>query len=386
MYLILFIVLSSAACSNSSPSKRPTDVLGGIASMVPGQGRDQTAAIMSATSVEWLEKLASSDAGAATLLPDGGLATHAKEIRTLAYARLGAIGSSQSLAAVERIEAAARKISLTPTAVPMDVWVHPCWSFNDGIPRQLAHVRTADGTTYALVESPLLGSLDLFLVSSRTPKDMKSWTRPLPVAIPVPFGGIMYPVLTERQPGRLIFSYMQAPPTAPRQTRELDLAAIRRDSDGDGWTDIEEQYLGLDPHNQDTDGDGLRDGEDPCPDFAPDERATEDEKTQIIQRAIFATFGISGARFLLLVEPQAQKVQLWGYAGPVLYKPDRTHWVKEHREGAIFVRWSVQINGESASVKVYYYTGPLGAGLETVLLKKITGKWYVIGRDLGYVT
>jgi len=37
------------------------------------------------------------------------------------------------------------------------------------------------------------------------------------------------------------------------------------DSDGDGWTDAQEQDAGTDPFRVDTDGDGYRDPEDPDP-------------------------------------------------------------------------------------------------------------------------
>ena len=40
---------------------------------------------------------------------------------------------------------------------------------------------------------------------------------------------------------------------------------IKKDSDGDGLTDLVEQRLGTDPHNSDSDGDGLKDSEDPAP-------------------------------------------------------------------------------------------------------------------------
>ncbi|HVT57382.1 MAG TPA: PQQ-binding-like beta-propeller repeat protein [Thermoanaerobaculia bacterium] len=43
------------------------------------------------------------------------------------------------------------------------------------------------------------------------------------------------------------------------------LAQLDADSDGDGLSDLVEQRLRLDPHNQDSDGDGLPDAEDPAP-------------------------------------------------------------------------------------------------------------------------
>jgi hypothetical protein len=53
----------------------------------------------------------------------------------------------------------------------------------------------------------------------------------------------------------------------PQEWR-LSLPEIERDSDRDGWSDIEEARLGLDPHNPDSDIDGIPDGSDVCPNYA----------------------------------------------------------------------------------------------------------------------
>jgi hypothetical protein len=60
---------------------------------------------------------------------------------------------------------------------------------------------------------------------------------------------------------------------APRQPRrgiylDIPLAALERDADGDGLTDLEEQRLLLDPDDADTDHDGLGDAVDPMPAIA----------------------------------------------------------------------------------------------------------------------
>jgi hypothetical protein len=57
---------------------------------------------------------------------------------------------------------------------------------------------------------------------------------------------------------------------APKRTAtglylEIPLAELRRDTDGDGLTDLAEARLLTDPRNPDTDGDGLPDGVDPLP-------------------------------------------------------------------------------------------------------------------------
>jgi hypothetical protein len=53
--------------------------------------------------------------------------------------------------------------------------------------------------------------------------------------------------------------------TVARYRIDIDLDAIRRDSDSDGLTDLLEEKLLLDPHVRDTDGDGIEDGADRLP-------------------------------------------------------------------------------------------------------------------------
>lgn len=363
-----------------------------------------TAPIDASDDVAWLEKIAGADeatARAEGLKPANLLASHVKDLRTAAYARLGALGTKDALAAVDRIEAAAKKRPLNPPTVSLESWPHPCWHFGDATPRTLANVKAADGTTYALLSSTLLGAEDLFLISTQTPGDPKSWSRPLLADLPV-FRGISAPSLAVKDAHTLLFrftqnepgsrSIMEGDPTPPQtapelgpQERILDLDEIRKDSDKDGLTDIEERRLGLDPHKADTDGDGIRDGDNPCPDFAP-ANAAEDEKAQIIQRAVFATFGISGSRLLLIAEPKAPRLQLWGYAGPVLYKPDPAQWRKDHGYAVISVNWQVKIEGDTATVSLYDYEAPLAASSQDVTLRKLNGQWYVIKRKLGFVS
>src|SRR6202044_308182 len=126
--------------------------------------------------------------------------------------------------------------------------------------------------------------------------------------------------LIESKPGQLIFTFVQGPsgprdlmegqitppkkaPVLGKQTWVLSLQQIMRDSDGDGWTDIEEQRLGLNAANRDTDGDGISDGQDACPHYAAIAGEENDEEVQILQKAVLAQYGLSRSRALLLVRP-----------------------------------------------------------------------------------
>ena len=72
-------------------------------------------------------------------------------------------------------------------------------------------------------------------------------------------------------------------PQAKRQF-EVEFAVVVQDSDEDGWTDLEESILGLDPASPDSDHDGLPDGMDANPLFAQNKAADD---AQMIAQAVY---------------------------------------------------------------------------------------------------
>ncbi len=360
--------------------------------------------INTSTDVEWLERIASSPQAAAELRPGGGLANSAKDLSTAAYVRLGVIGSSQSLAAIKRIEAHARKIvPASPRSTAGD-FIHPGWHFSDSELRPIAQVTGPNGVTYALIVSSLMGDLDLFLMTTRTPADASSWSRPLLVPNKL-YRGIKDPKLAMNSTDQLLFTFIQeAPPprglmegtfdpgpkaaAAGSQQWKLSIREIQRDSDSDGWTDVEEKRLGLDPDNKDTDGDGLADGEDVCPNFSLRDEDQNDEEIKIFQKAIFVTWGLSGSRHLLLVGPDVKRVHIWGYSGPVIYGPDVKSWSKDHQYGAVYASWRIRKRRADGDVivEIVDYEGPLAAGGQDVTLRKIGNEWVVISHRATWVS
>jgi hypothetical protein len=363
----------------------------------------QVAQIEGSNDVEMLERIASAD-GSGDDSKNVSLGQSGKEHRTAAYIRLGALATQESLEAARRVESKLRATPMLPTTVPLGVWPHPMWHFGDSEIKPLAKTRTADGTTYAIVHDNLLGdSNDLFLISSKSPENRNSWTRPILIPNRI-YRGIHNLELTEGKPGHLAFTFVQgepggrnvmegelAPPKrAPalgKQTWDLSLQALRRDSDGDGWTDIEEERLGLNPQNKDTDGDGIPDGEDICPNYAPKANEGSDDEVQILQKAVLAEYGLSRSRALLLVEPGAKRFQVWGYRGPILYLNNKKEWKANHPEGGIFVSWKITSRTNSeATVFISDYEGPLaGSGLE-LHLHKFDKEWFVIGTGTGFIS
>jgi hypothetical protein len=179
----------------------------------------------------------------------------------------------------------------------------------------------------------------------------------------------------------------QKSPHIGKQTWGLSLQVLLQDSDGDGWTDIEEERMGLDPKNRDSDGDGVPDGQDTCPNYAPEKDESENEEVQILQKAVFAEYGLSRSRALLLVPPGSKRFQVWGYRGPILYLDSQANWGKQHPEGGIFVSWKITNKTDrDATVSLSDYEGPLaGSGVE-LHVHKYGNEWFVTEKGSGWIS
>jgi len=353
--------------------------------------------VAASTDVAYLEELVVSYEAASRQPVPGGLRGKPKTLRTAAFARLGELGTEESLAAVRRIEAWARHVVPAPPIVPMGVWTHPAWHFGDSnVEGPRVRAEGDDGITYGIVVSSMLGYVDLFLVANATPDDPRTWSRPKLIPLRY-YRGFREPALEAAGEGKLLLRWVQnepppraimegtqevgeAAPELGEQERLLDIAEIERDSDRDGWTDLEEARLGLDARDADSDGDGVIDGRDVTPNFAPPAELADDLEAQLIAKALFATYGLSGSRYALLAPEDRTHIDVWGYAGPVIFDVDQAAWQAEMDYGAVWVGWSVEkVEGDSATVALYDYEGPLAAGGQQVDLRRIDGEWYVVG-------
>jgi hypothetical protein len=373
--------------------------------------------IKSSMDAVWLEKIASSWEEIEKLKPViDRLNCDAKGMRSAAFLRLGALGTPESLAAIDRIEAKA-KSSLISTCPPIiqtgKSWPHPCWHYGASELAPLVQLKGKKGKTYGIFLSPHLGNArqNLFL-SSCSKSDKKIWTRLLliPVsnpalnkkALPSESDSEEFedPALAMVGKDQLTFSFTrQTRVYKPRPIHSPDESAwefdhcrsekieigipiteISKDSDGDGWTDVEEESLGLNPNQADSDGDGIKDGTDITPNYAAQPGDEQSDEVAVIQQAVFYCFGLSESHYLLLVGPTSRKVQLWGYSGPVLYVQDSKEWKKKHEHGGtIFVDWEVKIDGDSATVMIKDWEGDMSASWTEVILKKKNGKWIATG-------
>jgi len=356
--------------------------------------------VRSSADVNWLEQIARDNIPQELRPGTGRLASSPKDLRSAAYMRLGELAGPEAIAAIHRIESAAKGRSLF-APLPLTMWAHPGWHFSDWRPHIITSARAADGTTYAVLLGPLFGDIDLLLISSRTPEDPTSWSRPH--LLPHHFAGQIRRAqvtiagdkvafdyeLQEPGPRNIMDPHVIDPPAPPvvagPQQATFSLRDVLRDSDGDGWTDLEEERLGLNPHDADTDHDGLADGADPCPNLALKD-ALKGEDAQILERAVFAVFGIGGSPMLMEAAATAPKIHAWGLAAPLLYDVAE-RWHKEHPNGLIQVSWKItEKTADEATVEIVDYEAPLAAGSQTVRLRRINGEWLVIGRRTGWVS
>ena len=325
--------------------------------------------VEASTDVAWLQRIASS-ADAAREAQGRSRIGPPKHLRTPAYARPGALGTPDALAAIDRVERTLDAQPLTPPTVTLDRLPAPGRHMSDTPAALVAKITASDGTSYGVLPASLLGGHDFFLVSTRTPDDAATWSRPKLIAAAAPFVHGDATSLAWTGPRTLTF-------TVAARTLPIAIDDVERDSDGDGWTDREEARLRTNPRDRDSDGDGLPDGRDVCPLFARPAVNRSDEATAILQKAIFAAYAVTGSRDLLYVTPGSPRVHVAGYGGPILF--DRAVPKNGNGEGGTWVAWKIaRRDATTAIVDLSDWEGLLAAGGVEVRLTKVGGVWVVV--------
>lgn len=363
-------------------------------------GEPSSAQTSSSRNVAWLERIAASSEAAEALAASWSRAAGTRSLRLDAYVRLGQLGTPESIRAQKRVFAALRGRPLTLGGVSLVKWYHPGIHLSDHPSYSLkgvAETRTSDGRRIAVFPADFLGRPQLFLLRC-DPMSNSVCTRPMPV-VPWSFSYVKVEASLEElgigrlrvkieprgeieEPAGYLPSFGEKHETPPAETQEFDIADVERDSDGDGWTDIEERLLRTDPLRSDSDGDGIDDGHDCSPLYASPASDAEDEEVAILQQAIFAVFGLSDARHALYAsDKKVRPVQLWGLTGPVLF--DSPLGASVFGWGGVFVDWKiVSKTDEEAVVEISDHEAPLVGGGRDVLFRRISGDWVVVGHRI----
>ena len=329
----------------------------------------------------WLEQVVLSPEEAG-LIGRRGLAENTRDLRTHAYARLGELATPESVAAIERVETRlSQPVDIRPMPyVPGAPIIH--WSLHMGDAEMPALEKTTlsdarDGRQFAIV-----GGMGSYVTVADRTSGRPNWSRPVP-AVRIDDQLSRYTNLTWRGRDTLGLSYELYQPTpqppekwpTPRvKTVSFRAADVYRDDDADGWTNVAEQLLGLNPNKRDSDGDGLSDSRDACPTFRMPSSLTnaDREDREIVRRALFAVLVLSGSKLGILVDAGSIPVQLDGYGGPIRFdiRPQNLY-SRSH-----FVRWDITRWGSDfADVDIND-----GNGGQVVLLRKLNHRWFVFAR------
>ncbi len=253
---------------------------------------------------------------------------------------------------------------------------------------KLAINKDSKGRTWMLFNSAVLGNQsDLFVAQKLNGK----WQRPL-------FTGVWTMRTWDHEPPK---DYRGVPIKKLVNSEWIrvlpDDAELRKDSDGDGLTDIVERRLGTDPHKRDTDGDGVPDLIDPCPN-GPVRPLGDDEK--IVAACIEARFFQEDWPTALISATGVKPFKVYGYRGGVAI------WNEGDRQKELASVYSGGVNlvsvynekenakscieyspdHKSAHTMIRRYSGGLDGEGWNVDLIKIGDEWYVVKLQMKYIS
>lgn len=202
------------------------------------------------------------------------------------------------------------------------------------------------------------------------------------------------------------------PPPEVEQKLTFTWTALRKDADGDGWTDLLEARLHTDPTKADTDGDGLADGLDPAPRGSGPAASGACAREEVLRAAFFADFALASGDVPLFVEgPPEVNLQYEGYAGPVIWLSEQEAEelrAKVGLDGATYFSFDMRReegpdgewhavgspletvefsdDGARATVNVTEYRGRLNAVGHRIELRCIEGRWYPLSVEMTWIS
>ncbi len=246
----------------------------------------------------------------------------------------------------------------------------------------------AAGRTWRLFHSGVLGSHgDLFIAEKRS----GGWDKPVFVGVytrdtwsekaPTEFRGVAIKEFLESAWVKLL----------------PDDAAIRKDADGDGLTDLAEKRLGTNVSDADTDHDGLGDAVDPCPNAAPRELG---DKEKIIAACVEARFFCQDWETPAVIDVEGlAPFEMYGYQQPLLWsvKGYSGELPRMYNTGMNSIGFSsaareegppiaIGADGTSATTLISRYSGGLNGDGIVAKLIKVGDEWFVVSLKMAYVS
>jgi len=288
---------------------------------------------------------------------------------------LGRIGTKPAIEAITKFESWSRSRYGNPQPFYMGAMPSPVVHIIGAQAIPLAKTIDSENKTWALVPLSWYSQLDLFL-TSQTSDD--TWSEPILLDI----SGFPELHMSSKMQwtNKCELSVIEDVVKIEfiNKNYEVKLGDQMKDTDKDGLPDSVEARLSTDPKNPDSDADGIPDGKDSNP-LTPKHKEIND--TTELRQAVFSlTFATSNSQSIVRVIDRGEfaKQEYYGYAGALIR-------VQKSIQGFVNLT-SIDIRSQSedsATVWINDYVGSLSARGQEVILKKINGKWVVIGFGRG---
>jgi hypothetical protein len=204
----------------------------------------------------------------------------------------------------------------------------------------------------------------------------------------------------------------QEGPTPVEETLVFRWEELRRDGDGDGWSDLLEKRLRTDPGRTDTDGDGLADGVDPAPRGVGPAATGPCAPEEVLRAAFFGNFAFVEATVPLFVTGTPDtNLQYDGYPGPVIWLSDEESEALREEvglDGATYFNFEQEMeegpddtwhpagravdgvvfseDGTAATVNVGEFRGSLNGIGHEIKLRCVEGKWYPVSIEMTWIS
>ena len=300
-------------------------------------------------------------------------------LKQKALMALGRIGTKPAIEAITKFENWSRSRYSNPQPFYMGALTSPVVHLIGSHATPLAKTIDSENKTWALVPLSCYNQLDLFL-TSQIEDDI--WSEPILLDISgfpelhMSYMPNMLPDIQWQWENKCQLSIKDDLVKIEfiNKSYEVKISDQLKDTDKDGLPDVVEAKLSTDLKNPDTDGDGVPDGKDSNP-LTPKHKENNDI-TEIRQAVFSIIFATSNSQSMILVidRDEFAKQEYYGFAGPVIRAPKSI-------QGFVNLT-SIDIRSQSedaATVRINDYVGSLSARWQEVKLKKINGKWVVIG-------
>lgn len=314
--------------------------------------------------------------------------------RHMAFVHLAGTGGEAGIAAVRAARAGRGPRPAWEEVLVRDFVPIPATEYRDS--NVGSEMNDSEGRTWRLIKSDVLGNGGDFFMQQKL---VDGWSKPT-------FLGF-----SDAKP------FIRAKEETELQVRGIGIkkllqsewikifpndAEIRKDSDGDGWTDLVEKRFGTKNDSKDSDGDGLADPVDPCPMTAPREIG---DREKIVAAAVEAKFFASGWSVPATISVDGIKpFEMYGYDSILIWSTDRNDGelgrmygtgmnsigfsapreFNDKTEGKDWIQFSD--DGKKARTLISRYSGGLNGEGVAVDLIKVGEEWFVVGLRTIYVS